>query len=169
MTESIPTPVPTVPPIDFKKIINDQVYPDSGLSETQQQEFVGRYSFSALILQFVYYFAMDDQLMAWLSLVCSVSIILIPALFIFPLFARRRAFHKRSWSGFNEFYHNQKNWDREALYLTIATIFLGLVALWIIGPMILGSARNLTGPAPGSSDFTQQLQDTVRQYQEILN
>ncbi|MEK7202048.1 MAG: hypothetical protein AAB669_00735 [Patescibacteria group bacterium] len=164
MTE---TSVATPSPVDFKKILNDAVYPDPGLTPEQQDKFVGRYSFSALVLQFVYYFAMGDALLAWGSLICSVSIVLTPLLLIFPLFARRRAFEKRQWSGFSEFYHNQRKWDREALYLTIASIILVVVALWLIGPMILKSAQTLTGQS-GSTDFTQQLQDTVGQYQDIL-
>lgn len=164
MTE---TSIALKPTVDFKKILNDSVYPDPGLDEDQQQKFVNRYSFSALVLQFVYYFAMGDQLLAWGSLVCSVSIVLTPLLLVFPFWARRRAYEKRTWSGFNEFYHNQKEWDREALYLTIASIILAVVAMWLIGPMILKSAQTLTGQSD-STNFTQQLQDTVQQYREIL-
>lgn len=164
MTE---TDIAPKPPVDLKKILNDSVYPDPGFTAEQQQNFVNRYSFSALVLQFVYYFAMGDALLAWGSLICSVSIILTPLLLVFPFFARRRAYQKRTWSGFSEFYHNQKKWDREALYLTIASIVLVVVVLWLIGPMILQSVQNLTGQS-GSSDFTQQLQDTVQQYREIL-
>ena len=153
---------------DFQKILEQVAYPDSGLSSEQQQKFNNRYSFSALILQFVYYFAMGDQLLAWLSLICSISIVFTPLLFLFPVWARRRAFASRKWSGFNEFYHNQKKWDREAAYLTIASVALGLVVIWLIGPMILKSTQNLTGQ-PGSTDFTQQLQDTVQQYRNLLN
>lgn len=166
MASTTDSPVPLTP-VDFKKNLSDSVYPDPGLTAEQQEQFVNRYSLSALILQFVYYFAMGDALLAWGSLICSVSIVLTPLLLIFPFFARRRAYQKRTWSGFNEFYHNQKKWDREALYLMIATIILAVVALWLIGPMILKSAQTLTGQS-GSTDFTQQLQDTVQQYREIL-
>lgn len=164
MTE---TSIAPKPPVDFKKILDDSVYPDPELTPEQQQKFVNGYSFSALVLQFVYYFAMGDALLAWVSLICSVSIVLTPLLLVFPFFARRRAYQKRTWSGFSEFYHNQKKWDREALYLTIASIILVVVALWLIGPMILKSAQTLTGQS-SSTDFTQQLQDTVEQYQDIL-
>ncbi|MDP3992635.1 MAG: hypothetical protein Q8Q05_00205 [bacterium] len=165
--DDISAPRRPAAPVDFKKVLNDSVYPDPGFTPEQQQEFINRYSFSALILQFVYYFAMGDALLAWGSLVCSVSIVLTPLLLVFPFFARRRAFEKRQWSGFNEFYHNQKKWDREAVYLTIASIILIVVALWLIGPIILKSAQTLTGQS-GSTDFTQQLQDTVQQYRDIL-
>lgn len=165
MSEAIITPTP---PVDFKKILNDAVYPDPGLTAEQKEKFVGRYSFSALVLQFVYYFAMGDALLAWASMVCSVSIVLTPLLLFFPFFARRRAFEKRTWSGFNEFYHNQRKWDREALNITIASIILVVVALWLIGPMILQSVQNLTGQS-GNTNYTQQLQDIVQQYQGILN
>lgn len=164
MTETSIAPEPTV---DFKEILNDSVYPDPGLTAEQQQNFVNRYSFSALVLQFVYYFAMGDALLAWGSLICSVSIVLTPLLLIFPFFARRRAYQKRTWSGFSEFYHNQKKWDREAVYLAIVSIILLVIALWLIEPMILQSAQTLTGQSD-STDFTQQLQDTVGQYQDIL-
>lgn len=154
-------------PVDFKKILNDAVYPDPGLDEDRQEKFINRYSFSALVLQFVYYFAMGDALLAWASLVCSVSIVLTPLLLVFPFWARRRAYERRQWSGFNEFYQNQRKWDREAVYLTLASIILAVVALWLIGPMILKSAQTLTGQSD-STNFTQQLQDTVQQYREIL-
>ncbi len=161
--------VPQTPaaPVDFKKILEDNAYPDPGLTAEQQQDFVNRYSLSALVLQFVYYFAMGDQLLAWGSLICSVSIVLTPLLLIFPFWARRRAYQRRTWSGFGEFYHNQKKWDREALYLTIASIILAVVALWLISPMILKSVHSLTGQSP-STNLTQQLQDAVKQYQDIL-
>jgi hypothetical protein len=160
-------PLPSVP-VDFKKIIDQTVYPDPGINDEQKQAFINRYSFSALVLQFVYYFAMGDQLLAWLSLLCSISIVLTPILLFFPFFARRRAYQKRSWTGFSEFYHNQREWDKEALYLTIATIILIAISLWLIGPMILQSAQSLTGQS-GSTNFSQQLQDTLKQYQDILN
>ena len=153
--------------VDFKNILEQAAYPDPGLNDQQQLEFVNRYSFAALVLQFVYYFAMEDQLLAWSSIICSVSIVLTPLLLIFPFWARRRAYQKRHWSGFNEFFHNQRRWDREAVHLTVATIVLGLAVLWLIGPMILKSAQTLTGQS-GAGDFTQQLQDTVQQYRDIL-
>lgn len=165
MIDSISAP-PT-PLTDFQKIITKNAYPDPGLTAEQKQTFVNRYSFGALILQFVYYFAMGDAFLAWVSVICSVSIVLTPLLLIFPFWARRRAFQKRQWSGFGEFYHNQKKWDREAIYLLSATLLLLAAALWLIGPLILKSAQNLTGQ-PGSTDFTNQLQDTVQQYRDIL-
>lgn len=155
-------------PTDFKKIITETAYPDPGLTPEAEQKFANRYSFGALVLQFVYYFAMDDALLAWLSIACSIIFIFAPLLLIFPFFARRRAYKKRPWSGFAEFYHNQKKWDREALYLLIATLVLGVVTFWIIGPMILNSFGSLNGGQTPSGGFTQQLQDTVQQYQNIL-
>ncbi|MCR4277807.1 MAG: hypothetical protein NUV85_02210 [Candidatus Berkelbacteria bacterium] len=165
MTEANISPKP---PADFKKILNESVYPNPGLTAEQQEKFVNQYSFSALILQFVYYFVMGDALLAWGSLICSVSIVLTPLIVVFPFWARRRAYQKRTWSSFNEFYHNQKKWDREATYLAIVSIVLVVVSLWLIGPMILKSAQVLTGQS-GSTDFTQQLQDAVQQYRDILN
>lgn len=166
--DNIPTPQIPAAPVDFKKIIEENAHPDPGFSAEQQQKFINRYSPSALILQFVYYFAMGDQLLAWLSLVCSISIFLTPVLLIFPFYARRRAYQKRSWTSFGEFYHTQKKWDKEALYLAIASIILVLVVLWLIGPMILHSVQNLTGQSD-SANLSGQLQDTVQQYRDILN
>ncbi len=95
----------------IKQIIDQGTYPDSGLSSEEQEKFINRYSLGALTLNVVYFFAMSDSPMAWLSLACSVIFIFAPLLFIFPFFARRRAYTRRQWSSFNHFYAVQRQWD----------------------------------------------------------
>lgn len=165
MTEAVPAKTPDE---NYQKIIRDNIYPDPGLSDDQQRRFTHRYSFAALVLQFVYFFAMGDGLLAWLSIGCSVIYIFSPLLLIFPIWARRRAFASRRWSGFNEFYYAQKKWDRLALYLLIALVVLGLITFWLIGPTVINSFHTLTGQTTSGGSLNQQVQDAVRQYQSIL-
>jgi len=156
-----------LPPVDFKKIIEENAFPDPGLTPDEQTAFTHRYSLAALIWQFVYYFAMGDGLLAWLSIGCSVIFVFAPLLLILPIWARRRAFQSHRWSGFSEFYWAQKKWDRSALWLLVATVALGLISFWIIGPILLNSFSAVTG-GNNSGGFSQQVQDTVKQYQDIL-
>lgn len=154
--------------VDFQQIIADNKYPDPGLTPDEQTAFSHRYSFAALIWQFVYYFAMGDTLMAWLSIICSVVFILAPLLLIFPIWARRRAYQSKNWSGFSEFYHAQKKWDRSALYLLIVSVILLLITFWLLGPILLNAIQAVTGSTDANSNFSQQVQDTVKQYQDVL-
>jgi len=154
--------------VDFQKIIDQNAHPDPGLTPEEQAKFIHRYSFAALIWQFIYYFAMGDGLLAWLSIFCSVVFIFSPLLLILPFWARRRAYDSHEWSGFPEYYSVQKKWDRSAVYITIIGFVLGALSFWILGPTLLNAIRAVTGNSNPDASFTQQLQDTVKQYQNVL-
>ena len=155
------------PQTQYRQIIAQNAYPASNLSPEQQRAYVNRYSFGALVFNFIYYFAMEDSPLAWLSLFCTIFFVFLPVIFILPLFARRRAWARRQWLNFDHFHTTQKQWDRWGWSMLIFTIALIGLSLWIIGPMILRSVQNLTGQS-GTTNFTQQLRVAVKQYQDIL-
>ena len=170
MTNFVSPPPPTAKPaVDYQKIIAETTRPDPGLSPNEQSRFIHRYSFAALVWQFVYYFAMGDNLLAWLSIICSVIFVFAPLLLVFPIWARRRAYDSGKFTVFSDYHSAQKKWDRSALYLTLITLVLGLLSIWVFGPALLNAIHTVTG---GSTDpnasVTSQLQDAVKQYQDVL-
>ncbi len=83
----------------------------------EQERYLNKYSFSALIFSIFYFQYMKDRAFFWLSIMSGV--LFFPALFFLPFFARRRAWKQQEWQSFNQFMAVQKKWDIAAIYGTI--------------------------------------------------
>jgi hypothetical protein len=96
-------------------------------SPEEMERYLRGYSFGALVWSFFYFRAVKDNLFVWLSVIFSFTI--FPALFVLPVFARRRAWAMGGWLNFNDFQNTQKKWDKTAVYGGILLIILSYVFL----------------------------------------
>ncbi len=151
------------------KILDNQEYPTNNTTPELQEKFLRHYSFGALVLNFFYFTAMKDKLMAWLSLLAGLIIFFTPLLFIFPIWARRRAYQTRDWQNFGQFEHAQRKWDRSALYLLVVMAIIFYIAFRAITPILLNGFRHINPNLDSSSgDYIQQLQQTEQDLQQTL-
>ena len=127
------------------------------MTPEQQESFLHGYSWGALVYGFFYFIAVGDQPFAWLSLVLSLSVYLAPALLILPFFARRRAWQHCHDQDFARFYRKQRQWDRRAIYGSIALV----VVFYILYRMLIGQLSTIN---QGGSD-----QSTIDQLQQSVN
>lgn len=153
----------------FEQILDQSIYPDSGLNEQQQQVYIKRYSPSALILNAVYYFAMKDFVFGWLSFASAVIFMFSPIILLLPFAARRRAYKAREWHSFNHFYSVQRHWDRYAYWFFGLSLVILIGAFWLIGPWLSSTLKILIGSQMiDPTSVTDKLQNTVNSYQELL-
>jgi hypothetical protein len=103
-------------------IAANEGYAEIELSLEQQQKYLSRYSFSALVCSAVYYWYMKDKVFFWISIVSSL--LFFPILFILPLLARQRAWKMHEWRSFGHFESVQKKWDRASIYVLVITVFV---------------------------------------------
>lgn len=113
-------------------------------SPEEQEKYLKGYSWSALVYNVFYFFAMRDWLFVGISIVCSIVIYLIPVLFILPFFARRRAWEKRGWKDYAEFSETQKQWDRSSIYGIVVLVLVILIGGYLLSTLVKGfSASDL--------------------------
>ena len=122
----------------------------------EQEHFLKGYSWSALVYNVFYYFAMKDWVFFGISILCSIVIFALPVLLILPFVARRRAWQMRTWDDFSHFQDTQKKWDRTSIYGLILAVML------IVG--IYYGLSHLLGVST-LSDY----QDILNQYQSMQN
>jgi len=152
--------------------VNEKLFPTTHTTPEEQQKYLNTYSFGALVLSFFYYQAMRDKLLMWLSVIVSLVFFLTPLLFLFPLWARRRAYSSRAWQNFGEFEDVQAKWDRAGVYFLISSL-LGLYLLFrLVAPLLLSGLEQISptlSPGSSGSNTLQQLQQTRDQLQQTIN
>ncbi len=102
-------------------IAQNEGYAEVEPSLEEQQKYLSRYSFSALVCSAVYFWYMKDKVFFWASVLSSV--LFFPILFILPFMARQRAWKTHEWRSFSHFQSVQKKWDRASVYVFIISIF----------------------------------------------
>jgi hypothetical protein len=134
------------------------------LSPFEQEAYLKKFSFSALIWNAFYFHAMGDTVFLWISIACSVFVVTLPVLIVLAFLARRRAWEspKRTWRDFNEFQAVQRKWDK--------TSWIGLIALiigtWITGQLLANAMGNATKSLGGDGTLNAA---TLQNLQSNLN
>ncbi len=159
------TPQPVAPSDDqVQQQINTIIAQTKGVSTElpspeAQEHFLRGFSMAALVYSFVYFRAMRDATMTWLSVV--FALLFFPGLFVVPFQARRRAWASREWVNFNEFQAVQRSWDRAAWYGVIVMI----VVLYLAMRMVYAALQPLLDSVNSTGDPVQQLRSLQEELQ----
>lgn len=88
----------------------------------EQEKYLSKYSFSALVCSAIYFWYMKDRTFFWVSIFSSI--LFFPILFFLPLSARRRAWASKKWRSFGQFQSVQKKWDEASVYAVILFVIV---------------------------------------------
>lgn len=138
-------------------IAQNEGYAETDISLEEQEKYLSRYSFSALVCSAVYFWYMKDKVFFWISVVSSILFPL--TLFVLPLLARRRAWKMREWHSFSHFQSVQKKWDRGSVYGLIIFVFIFGFAFYYEIKMLLNSSgiNNINDAEQMQQDLVQTL------------
>ena len=128
---------------DIDKIMAEKVNPTFNITPESQAHYLKTYSFGALVLNYFYYRAMGDKLLAWLSVLASLSVVLLPLIFIFPFWARQRAYQLGKWQNFGQFEASQKKWDEMSVYMFIISLIILYLLIRFLGSYYEQALRTL--------------------------
>ncbi len=139
-------------------------------SPEQQGRYLRRYSPAALIFSVFYFAAMKDWLFAIASIICSVTIVLLPGLLILPIFARRRAYGYKNWASFEEFQEVQISWDKSAIYSLVVLVILTILIGFLAGPSFLNAIHQISPSTSqdNGQNVIQQLNQTKNDFQNVI-
>lgn len=115
------------------------------------------FSWAALVYGPFYYASMKDTPFAIWSTLASLLVYTIPLLIPLAFFARKRAWHRKTWQSEEEFWSVQKRWDRSAIIGGV----LSLVILYFIAHYMY----SVFSSTFGTTDPGQILQQFQGQYQ----
>ncbi len=118
----------------------------------------GGFSWAALVYGPVYYAAMKDWPFMIFSALASVFVYTIPLLIPLAFFARRRAWHKKTWESEEAFMKTQKQWDKTGI---IAGAF-SLTLLYFVSQYVYTTFTSTFG----TEDPSEILKQVQSQYQE---
>lgn len=117
-------------------IAKEEGYSPVDPSLEEQELYLNKYSLSALVFSTIYFWHMKDKAFFWLSIL--TAIFFFPLVFVYPAFARSRAWKQRKWHSFNHFALVQKKWDNAAIYYVVLTIILFSVITYFEVKLITG-------------------------------
>ena len=117
----------------------------------------GGFSWAALVYGPFYYAAMKDWLFAGLSAVASLLIYTIPLLIPLAFFARKRAWHHKTWEGEEKFWQIQRQWDKSAIIGGV----LSIIVLYFLSQYVFTTLSSTFG----TNDPNTILQQVQNQYQ----
>ncbi|MCL5410612.1 MAG: hypothetical protein M1324_02015 [Patescibacteria group bacterium] len=136
-------------------IAQNEGYSETDISLEEQEKYLSRYSFSALVCSAIYFWYMKDKVFFWISVMSSILFPL--TLFVLPLLARRRAWKMREWHSFSHFQSVQKKWDEGSVYGLIIFVFVfGFAAYYEV--KMLSNLLNSSG-INNINDVEQMQQD----------
>lgn len=146
--------------IDVKidQALNEAIVQNDGgaqLNPDDEDKFRRNYSLAALVFGPVYFAAMNDGFFTALSILFSLTF--FPLLFILPFYARNRAWKLHRWSDIGTFIKIQKMWDKFALYFSILSVIVIILAFKFVAlPLIQSAMTTLNGA--GLNDLKQNYQ-----------
>jgi hypothetical protein len=148
-------PDPTIQDALTAAIAQQEGYSAEEPPKEDKMRFFEWFSLGALVFGPIYYIAMRDRLLTWLS-VLAVALV-FPLIVILPFFARRRAWETREWQGFNQYAATQKKWDRAGWWVLAGTLVLA-VLLWnmVVSPALDGFGAD---PYQAQKDLREILGD----------
>lgn len=147
---------------DLEAKMNEIIAEEEGYGEVdptpeEQERYLSKYSFSALVFSAFYFWYMKDKVFFWLSII--TSILFFPIMFILPFLARRRAWKEREWRSFGQYLSVQKKWDKAAIYGTVIFILV-FFCLGYFETKLINNYLNSSGVQ--NMNDVKQLQDDLQ-------